>query len=320
MLTLWSQKDDGSFQLSASSSKICPGGGMLDVVAEMNGDVIARCATVAVVASGGTMRALSLPVEPLGLGRASDGSAVFFGVAADNQSVVRMLRSATGWTADAPFAGAFSDVSVDAGVYFIVGSETSVLETDGTESYVLSLSNGAWQTSPPLSPNPSDTAMNLLSAAGQPMSVLIAGGTSGGPYNLILDTQGANGWQAKTVTAIGTVGVVHQPGCRCVPSQSLVGLVLSLCPWLYRRRRTLTVILVQMDKVRRWQGLLFYAFVVGYGLARFMTEFLRGDGDRGVGFWPAHLSNSQVISLGLVAGCLLLLWQRTRPLFSARHA
>ena len=68
---------------------------------------------------------------------------------------------------------------------------------------------------------------------------------------------------------------------------------------------------------RRLRGLLIYGWCAGYAVGRFVLERYRADGDRGLGFWPWHLSNSQVISIGLLAWCAVVAWRRQAKTVSA---
>jgi phosphatidylglycerol:prolipoprotein diacylglycerol transferase len=74
------------------------------------------------------------------------------------------------------------------------------------------------------------------------------------------------------------------------------GLYLALA-WLYRRRK--------------FDGQVFAVFLIGYAVCRSVVEVFRGD------YPPEHfygvLTPAQVMSLGVVAAGLLLLWRLPRP-------
>jgi phosphatidylglycerol:prolipoprotein diacylglycerol transferase len=58
-------------------------------------------------------------------------------------------------------------------------------------------------------------------------------------------------------------------------------------------------LLMWMLKRKKFDGQVFGAYLILYGVARFLIEFLRGDPGRGEVFGGA-LSGTQVIALGLV--------------------
>ena len=61
-------------------------------------------------------------------------------------------------------------------------------------------------------------------------------------------------------------------------------------------------------KRRRFKGQVFGLFILLYGVARFLIEFLRGDTHRGI-WMGGHISTSQIIALGMVAGASVLLFK-----------
>lgn len=80
----------------------------------------------------------------------------------------------------------------------------------------------------------------------------------------------------------------------------LEGLLLFVLLWLYARRP-------------RRRGEVSAAFLVGYGLMRFIAEYFR-EPDAHLGLLQMGLSMGQWLSLPMVlAGCLLWLWARRQP-------
>lgn len=71
-------------------------------------------------------------------------------------------------------------------------------------------------------------------------------------------------------------------------------IAFALVHWIYRKRT--------------FYGNVCAAFLLYYGVTRFLIEFLRGDDDRGLWFGGA-LSSGQVVMLGFIASGLLLWWQ-----------
>lgn len=72
----------------------------------------------------------------------------------------------------------------------------------------------------------------------------------------------------------------------------------------------LLLLLFWLSKRRRFAGEAFFAFTLGYGVLRFLLEFVRDDSERGR-FGP--LSTSQWIALATVLGVAYAWWRQPRP-------
>lgn len=69
-------------------------------------------------------------------------------------------------------------------------------------------------------------------------------------------------------------------------------------------------VLMWMLKHRKFEGEVFAAYMILYGVARFFLEFLRGDPGRGE-IIPGVLSGTQLISIGLVIAGGIVWWLRS---------
>ncbi|HXK59454.1 MAG TPA: prolipoprotein diacylglyceryl transferase [Acidobacteriota bacterium] len=87
---------------------------------------------------------------------------------------------------------------------------------------------------------------------------------------------------------------------------------------LYESFSTLLIFLflLVLHRHKKFQGQVFAAYLIAYGIARFFLEFFRGDADRGFVF--AWVSTSQFISLLIVPAGLALYWYR-RTLHAAKR-
>lgn len=68
-------------------------------------------------------------------------------------------------------------------------------------------------------------------------------------------------------------------------------------------------ILMWMLKRRKFEGQIFAAYLILYGIARYLLEFLRGDPGRGEVF-GGIMSGTQLISIGLVIAGGIIWWLR----------
>jgi phosphatidylglycerol:prolipoprotein diacylglycerol transferase len=64
-------------------------------------------------------------------------------------------------------------------------------------------------------------------------------------------------------------------------------------------------------KRKKFDGQVFAAYLILYGVARFFLEFLRGDPGRG--FEGNVISGTQMISIGLVIAGGVIWWLRSGP-------
>jgi phosphatidylglycerol:prolipoprotein diacylglycerol transferase len=81
------------------------------------------------------------------------------------------------------------------------------------------------------------------------------------------------------------------------------GVVLSLILWALARR--------SLSRGWYWPGLLSGAFLIGYGLFRFLLEFTR-EPDAQLGFVLGPFSMGQLLSIGMpILGCALLVYTRS---------
>jgi len=60
---------------------------------------------------------------------------------------------------------------------------------------------------------------------------------------------------------------------------------------------------------RKFDGHVFWVYVILYAVSRFSLEFIRGDNPR---LWPGHLTNSQVIAIVWLAAAVIFLWRLPR--------
>jgi phosphatidylglycerol:prolipoprotein diacylglycerol transferase len=74
---------------------------------------------------------------------------------------------------------------------------------------------------------------------------------------------------------------------------------------------TLAIIWWVKTKKQQFEGQLFFIYIMMYATGRAIIENFRGDVQRGFVF-DGLLSHSQFISMMLIAGVLLLYWQKFR--------
>ena len=72
-------------------------------------------------------------------------------------------------------------------------------------------------------------------------------------------------------------------------------LMFSVLWWFYPRRK--------------FDGQVFWLYVILYAVMRFSIEILRGDNPR---IWPGHMTNSQVIAMLWLTTAVLFLWRMPR--------
>ena len=60
---------------------------------------------------------------------------------------------------------------------------------------------------------------------------------------------------------------------------------------------------------RKFDGQMFWVYVILYAVTRFSLEFIRGDNPR---IWPGHLTNSQVIAIVWLTAAVIFLWRLPR--------
>jgi phosphatidylglycerol---prolipoprotein diacylglyceryl transferase len=75
-------------------------------------------------------------------------------------------------------------------------------------------------------------------------------------------------------------------------------------------------LLLVLRRYKKFDGQLFWLYLVFYAVLRFTLEFFRGDADRGV-YFNGLISTSQIIAIGMFGLSILMLW-RLRSSASAK--
>ena len=87
----------------------------------------------------------------------------------------------------------------------------------------------------------------------------------------------------------------------------IVRIIIFRLRFGVRVRFVLFLFLMWMHTHKRFTGQVFAAYLVGYGVLRFVNEFFRGDRSRGILFDGA-ISVHQLIALTLVAISLVIIY------------
>ena len=163
-MALFSEGSPGQFNEVSTLDADCGTPGMLDVVIEPGDSLVSRCADQAVIVGArGQLELSALPASAVGLGKSSQGTAVFYdGRNAGSDDSVRMDRSADGWS-----VGATIPAQGITAQWLIPVSETSILVKSSDGFIARTLVDGAWQTS-----NVLDGSTAGTSAFGAPAQVL----------------------------------------------------------------------------------------------------------------------------------------------------
>ncbi len=220
-LALFSETAPGTFQEASTLHASCGDPSMLDAVVEPDGTFVGLCSGQAVLLADGKLELTKLHLDAMGLGRAFDGTALFYGQAVNGTDLVRMSRSGSSWVESSTLPNA------NCGAQWLMPVDENNVVVNTTTGFVAyALNQGTWQASPALTGT-------VISALGSPAKLL------SGQYELTLFTQSNGNW---TPTDLGAMGVPPTPGrdpgvgvgCEST-NGSLIGSLLMLA--LFGRRR-----------------------------------------------------------------------------------
>lgn len=228
-LTLMTESAPDTFSETATLSADCGQASMLDSQVEPDGTFIGLCGGRGLELSNGSLEWMSLPQSVFALGRASDGSAVFYGRVDGSGDLVRITQEGTDWAVSATVPMEIGETAQ----WIIPVSDTSILVADGSGSFIdHALENGTWKSSQPLS-----YAGNVTSAVGAPAKVL------SGQYELELYTPDASGPGGWSMTDLGKMGVppTYAPssglGCRASGGDMMLALLALIAMTVLGRAR-----------------------------------------------------------------------------------